>query len=274
MVGLLDSHSGTEQGFDSWVVMLHAQAVKLIERSFGSIPPGAMDTATHSSSSSSNGALNGHSSSSNGNSNGSSSSSSTAGAAATAVSSPTSSQDGANEPLDVAVSSDGLKEKHEVRPPVVHNYGCGPMRPGEGATKVNIFRHHLLQSFQLNVFCKLPLVPVTTLEGLRRAFIIRMLISVFSFRTNARYVDANPPFLGMDLDISDSGREGCCVSTFTVTAEPKDWVGAVRVAVEEARRLQRYGMTHGELERYKQAMLRDSAQVRANQIIGLLGAWG
>jgi hypothetical protein len=243
----------------SVVLMLSLQAVKLIERSFGSIPPGQLDSAS-SHSSSSNGAVNGHS---NGSSNGSSSSSTTAGSAAAAISSPTSSQDGASEPLDVAVSPDGLKLKHEVRPPVVHNYGCGPMRPDEGSTKVNIFRHHLLQSFQLNVFCKLPLVPVTTLEGLRRAFIIRMLISVFAFRTNARYVDANPPFLGMDLDISDSGREGCCVSTFTVTAEPKDWVGAVRVAVEEARRLQRYGMTHGELERYKLAMLRDSAQVGA-----------
>jgi hypothetical protein len=24
-----------------------------------------------------------------------------------------------------------------------------------------------------------------------------------------RYAEANPPFIGIDLDISDSGREGC-----------------------------------------------------------------
>jgi hypothetical protein len=32
------------------------------------------------------------------------------------------------------------------------------------------------------------------------------------------------------------------------------------VAVQEARRLQRFGVTAGELERYKMALLRDSAQ--------------
>ena len=33
-----------------------------------------------------------------------------------------------------------------------------------------------------------------------------------------------------------------------------------QVAVQEARRLQRFGVTAGELERYKMALLRDSAQ--------------
>ena len=90
---------------------------------------------------------------------------------------------------------------------------------------------------------------------------VRVLLSVLQFRVNARYVDANPPFIGIEMDHSDSGREGCAVSTLTITSEPKDWRGAVTVAVQEVRRLQRYGVTRGELERYKTALLRDSEQL-------------
>lgn len=42
--------------------------------------------------------------------------------------------------------------------------------------------------------------------------------------------------MGIELDISDSGREGCAVSTLTITAEPKSWRAAVQVAVQEVRR--------------------------------------
>lgn len=35
------------------------------------------------------------------------------------------------------------------------------------------------------------------------------------------------------MDHSDSGREGCTVTTLTVTAEPKNWQNAVKVAVQE-----------------------------------------
>ena len=38
------------------------------------------------------------------------------------------------------------------------------------------------------------------------------------------------------------------------------WCAAVQVAVEEVRRLQRFGVTAGELDRYRQALLRDSEQ--------------
>ena len=145
---------------------------------------------------------------------------------------------------------------------------------------------------------------------------VRIMLSVLQFRLNRRYVEAQPPFIAIELDQSDSGREGCAVSTLTITSEPKDWRGAIQVlralltlvhvsrsvkpmaahpvatrssssrrasanvckpnacalsqsgaqrcclqvAIEEVRRLQRFGVTAGELERYKMALLRDSAQ--------------
>lgn len=62
----------------------------------------------------------------------------------------------------------------------------------------------------------------------------------------SRYAEANPPFIGIELDISDSGREGCAVSTLTVSSEPSDWEGALAVAIQEIRRLQRHGINQGE----------------------------
>ena len=90
---------------------------------------------------------------------------------------------------------------------------------------------------------------------------VRVLLSVLQFRFNQRYVAGTPPFRSIEFDHSDSGREGCAVSTLTITSEPRDWRGAVQVAVEEVRKLQLHGVTAGELERYKSALLKDSEQL-------------
>ncbi|WJX84438.1 hypothetical protein P8452_67014 [Trifolium repens] len=37
----------------------------------------------------------------------------------------------------------------------------------------------------------------------------------------------------VELDHSDSGREGCTVTTLTITADPKNWQNAIRVVVHE-----------------------------------------
>lgn len=57
------------------------------------------------------------------------------------------------------------------------------------------------------------------------------MLSVLQFRLNRRYVEADPPFVAIELDQSDSGREGCAVSTLTITSEPKDWRGAIQVGL-------------------------------------------
>ena len=63
------------------------------------------------------------------------------------------------------------------------------------------------------------------------------MLSVLQFRLNKRYVEADPPFVGIELDQSDSGREGCAVSTLTITSEPKDWQGAVQARMPVPRHL-------------------------------------
>ena len=56
-----------------------------------------------------------------------------------------------------------------LRPPVEHQWGCTspPVHPGPPHAPVSVFRHHLLQLFQLSIFCKLPVMPINTLQDLR-----------------------------------------------------------------------------------------------------------
>uniref|UniRef100_A0A6U0W9G0 Mitochondrial processing peptidase n=1 Tax=Polytomella parva TaxID=51329 RepID=A0A6U0W9G0_9CHLO len=162
------------------------------------------------------------------------------------------------------VATPPLKTKHSVRPPVEHLFGYGSLAPATAVPSqvpISVFRHPLLQQFMLTLFCKLPIQPMTRMGDLRVLLMLRIILSVFQFRINGRYVQADPPFQAISLDVSDSSREGCAVSTLTITAEPSGWAGAVRVAVEESRRVQQHGLTEGELSRYLQAILRDSSQL-------------
>ncbi|KAK3034043.1 hypothetical protein RJ639_032965 [Escallonia herrerae] len=153
------------------------------------------------------------------------------------------------------------KERHAVRPPVEHNWSL----PGtsKDLKSPQIFQHELLQNFLINMFCKIPVQKVRTYGDLRNVLMKRIFLSALHFRINTRYKSSNPPFTSIELDHSDSGREGCTVTTLTVTAEPKNWPNAIKVAVHEVRRLKEYGVTKGELTRYMDALLKDSEQLAA-----------
>ncbi|CAA6672630.1 unnamed protein product [Spirodela intermedia] len=153
------------------------------------------------------------------------------------------------------------KERHAVRPPVKHKWSL----PGFGgdAEDPQIFQHELIQNFSINMFCKIPVNQVQTYGGLRDVLMKRIFLSALHFRINTRYKSSNPPFTSVELDHSDSGREGCTVTTLTITAEPKNWQNAIKVAVQEVRRLKEFGVTKGELARYMDALLKDSEQLAA-----------
>ncbi|KAK9797772.1 hypothetical protein WJX73_010222 [Symbiochloris irregularis] len=147
------------------------------------------------------------------------------------------------------------------RPPVEHEWGVGPLPPNYQPAPVSIFRHRLLHDFQLTLFCKLPAEPVVTKEDTRYTLMVRLLISVFHFRMNRRLMDSQLPTFYVVMDHSASSREGCTVSTLSIICEPRDWKKALEVSVQEARRLQRYGVTESELECYRVALKRDSQQI-------------
>ncbi|CAI0397673.1 unnamed protein product [Linum tenue] len=158
-------------------------------------------------------------------------------------------------------SSNVKRERHSSRPPVKHNWSF----PGSKAylKPPQIFQHELLQNFSINLFCKIPVNKVQTYGDLRNVLMKRIFLSALHFRINTRYKSSNPPFTSIELDHSDSGREGCTVTTLTVTAEPKNWQSAIRVAVQEVRRLKEFGVTKGELTRYMDALLKDSEHLAA-----------
>ncbi|XP_024013129.1 stromal processing peptidase, chloroplastic isoform X2 [Eutrema salsugineum] len=153
------------------------------------------------------------------------------------------------------------RERHAIRPPVEHKWSL----PGTSVDlkPPQIFKHELLQNFAINMFCKIPVSKVQTFGDLRNVLMKRIFLSALHFRINTRYKSSNPPFTSVELDHSDSGREGCTVTTLTVTAEPKNWQNAVKVAVQEVRRLKEFGVTKGELTRYMDALLKDSEHLAA-----------
>ncbi|KAG2723585.1 hypothetical protein I3760_02G176500 [Carya illinoinensis] len=86
---------------------------------------------------------------------------------------------------------------------------------------------------QLQSPVQIPVNKVQTYGDLRNVLMKRIFLSALHFRINTRYKSSNPPFTSVELDHNDSGREGCTVTTLTVTAEPKNWQSAIRVAVQE-----------------------------------------
>uniref|UniRef100_A0A0E0AC26 Peptidase M16 N-terminal domain-containing protein n=1 Tax=Oryza glumipatula TaxID=40148 RepID=A0A0E0AC26_9ORYZ len=151
------------------------------------------------------------------------------------------------------------RERQAIRPPVEHKWSL----PGvaQDAKPPAIFQHELIQSFSINMFCKIPVNQVQTYKDLRSVLMKRIFLSALHFRINTRYKSSNPPFTSVELDHSDSGREGCTVTTLTVTAEPQNWRSAIKVAVHEVRRLKEFGVTMGEMTRYMDALIKDSEQL-------------
>ncbi|KAF7097156.1 hypothetical protein CFC21_099010, partial [Triticum aestivum] len=151
------------------------------------------------------------------------------------------------------------RERQAVRPPVEHKWSLPEV--DQAAKPPVIFQHELIQSFSINMFCKIPVNQVRTYKDLRSVLMKRIFLSALHFRINTRYKSSNPPFTSVELDHSDSGREGCTVTTLTVTAEPQNWKSAIKVAVHEVRRLKEFGVTMGEMTRYMDALIKDSEQL-------------
>ena len=186
------------------------------------------------------------------------------------------------------------RRRHSYRPPVKHVYGldyplgCPQLAPGTpsaalaaaasaGSTSFaplpgtripvenspRVFQHGLLQQFSLHAMCKLPVMRVRTLGDLKASFAQRVALSVLLFRSAQRASEPGCPFISLDVDHSDSGREGCAVTTLVVNAEAALWRPATLAALGEVRRLVRGGVSRAELVRYSTSMMRDSQQLAA-----------
>jgi len=125
-------------------------------------------------------------------------------------------------------------------------------KPWQGPLR--IFRNELLEGLQLNFYAKAPVRPLKTLEDIRHLVAVRILIGVLQFRIVSRYSSNHAP---VQIDHSDSFREGCAVTSVTVNADPRDWRNALACVVQEVRAICDYGITESEMNRYMDAMLKD-----------------
>ena len=74
--------------------------------------------------------------------------------------------------------------------------------------------------------------PLRTLEDIRHLVAVRILIGVLQFRIVSRYSSNHAP---VQIDHSDSFREGCAVTSITVNSDPRDWRNALACVVQEVR---------------------------------------
>lgn len=155
-----------------------------------------------------------------------------------------------------------------ARPEQLHNFsvpmiGTGDLFTGAAAFQpgdhpwhgpLRIFRNELLEGLQVNFYAKAPVRPLRTLEDIRHLVAVRILIGVLQFRIVSRYSSNHAP---VQIDHSDSFREGCAVTSITVNADPRDWRNALACVVQEIRAICDYGITESEMKRYMAAMLKD-----------------
>lgn len=119
---------------------------------------------------------------------------------------------------------------------------------------LRIFRNELLEGLQLNFYAKTPVRPLRSYEDIRNLVAVRILVGVLQFRIVSRYSSNHAP---VQIDHSDSFREGCAVTSITVNADPRDWRNALACVVQEIRAICDYGITESEMKRYMDAMLKD-----------------
>ena len=127
----------------------------------------------------------------------------------------------------------------------------------------HIFRHELLQAFSLHLFAKRPVDPINDLPSFRRSLARRVALAALQIRLNVGGRSDDPAFTFVEFNQLDSAREGCAVCSLDMTAEPHRWKDAIRTSLSEIRKLGRYGVTSGEMERYASALMTDAEQLAA-----------
>ena len=132
----------------------------------------------------------------------------------------------------------------------------------EAIPKPRVYNHELLQAFSFHLFAKRPIEPITTFDTLKRDIMRKLALSTLQIRFNV-VQRQDPLFTFVDFNQLNWPREGCAVCSLDLTTDTSSWRNAVVAAVKEIRRLGIYGLTLGELNRYKSAVLLESEQYAA-----------
>jgi zinc protease len=134
-----------------------------------------------------------------------------------------------------------------------------PDVPGHEETLFSIATDPELQLTQVTVGFKQPLTEDGSLEAYRRALVEALYNNMLNFRLQELTRTENPPFLGA---ASAQGRLIRASELYQLVAvtQPGQAGAGLEALLVEARRVDRFGFTPGELEREKEALLRGLQQ--------------
>ena len=127
----------------------------------------------------------------------------------------------------------------------------------------HIYRHELLQAFSLHIFAKRPVEEIVDVDSFRRSLARRVALAALQIRLNVGGRSDDPAFTFVEFNQLDSAREGCAVCSLDLTAEPSRWRDAIEKSLSEIRKLGKYGVTPGEMERYASSLMTDAEQLAA-----------
>jgi predicted Zn-dependent peptidase len=133
----------------------------------------------------------------------------------------------------------------------------------EKKIRPHIFRHELLQAFSLHLFAKRPVDQIVDLDSFRRSLARRVALAALQIRLNVGGRSDDPACTFVEFNQLDSAREGCSVCSLDMTSEPKRWKDAISKSVSEIRKLGKFGVTPGEMERYASSLMTDAQQLAA-----------
>jgi len=126
----------------------------------------------------------------------------------------------------------------------------------------HIYSHNLLQSFSLHLFSKKPVKPIVTVEDFRKSIARRICLAALQIRLNVNSRGGDTPaFNFIEVNVVDSSREGCEISSVDLMSEYNTWEQAVFIAIREIKKLGKYSITNSEFLRYSSSVMSDSAQL-------------
>jgi predicted Zn-dependent peptidase len=123
-----------------------------------------------------------------------------------------------------------------------------------------LYKHELLQSFSFHLFAKKPIEQQKTIRTLKRELMKRLVLTALQIRLNVLQRN-DPLFTLIDFNSLNWVREGCSVCSLDLTTDLTRWRPAVSLAIQEIRRMGLYGITAGEMIRYKQTLLSEIGQM-------------
>ena len=141
---------------------------------------------------------------------------------------------------------------------ITHDFAA--IKPGSGG-RVKVNSHDQIQDFSASFSVKEPYQSTKNVGDLRESLVDTIVGFTLDNRVRSlKLAESEPKFQGISWSYTASRREGCSTNSFSVSSLPKFWREAVVIGAREAKRLELYGVTPGELHQAKTALVNSLAQ--------------